>query len=202
MTWSLTGEQVEGVGLVVLAYLCGSIPFGVIVARSVRGVDVRTQGSGNIGATNVARVAGKRLGVFVLLLDAAKGAAPVWLAMRLVVDRPWVYAAVGFAAFVGHVFPVWLRFRGGKGVATALGVLVVWVPLAALCGVLLYVLTVTWLRVSSVGSLVGTAGATAAAFLTHAPGPAQLLCCTLTLAVVFTHRSNLARLWRRAERRF
>ena len=122
-------------GLVLLGYLSGSIPFGLLVVRAARGVDVRGQGSGNIGATNVARVAGKGLGVRVLVLDALKGALPVLLA-RAVEPTPLVPALVGAAAFAGHVAPPWLGFRGGKGVATALGVLAVLAPRAALAGAL------------------------------------------------------------------
>ncbi|MCI0574380.1 MAG: glycerol-3-phosphate acyltransferase, partial [Myxococcaceae bacterium] len=124
--------------LLVAGYLCGSVPFGVLVARWLRGVDVRQRGSGNIGATNVARVAGKRLGLVVLLLDALKGAAPVVLARALLPGEAALQAAAGLAAVLGHVFPVWLRLRGGKGVATALGVAAVLVPWAALAGAGVY----------------------------------------------------------------
>src|SRR5690606_4246297 len=114
--------------LALLGYLSGSIPFGLLIARWARGVDVRQVGSGNIGATNVVRAAGKGLGLLVLALDALKGALPVWLTLRLIPDG-WVPACVvaGFAV-VGHIFPVWLKLRGGKGVATAAGVLGVLAP--------------------------------------------------------------------------
>src|SRR5712692_3323505 len=104
------------VSLVVLGYLSGSIPYGALLAKWIKGVDVRRAGSGNIGATNVARVAGRKLGVLVLLLDAAKGALPVLISLHWSSEN-WLHATVGLAAFLGHVFPIWLRFRGGKGVA-------------------------------------------------------------------------------------
>ena len=110
------------VSLVVLGYLSGSVPYGAVLAKWIKGVDVRHAGSGNIGATNVARVAGRKLGVLVLILDAAKGAIPVVLS-QWITEKPEIHAAVGLAAFLGHVFPIWLRFRGGKGVATAFGVI-------------------------------------------------------------------------------
>ncbi len=101
--------------LVLLGYLAGSIPFGVLVTRWARGVDVREQGSGNIGATNVARVAGKKLGVLVLVLDALKGTLPVVLALRLLPESPRAHVAVALAAFLGHCYPVWLKFQGRQG---------------------------------------------------------------------------------------
>src|SRR5919201_1252157 len=138
--------------LIVLGYLSGSVPFGVLLTRWIRGVDVRTQGSGNIGATNVARVAGKKGGMVGLLLDALKGALPVLLAMALFPQSPRTHAAVGLAAFLGHVFPVWLRLKGGKGVATALGVLLVLIPWAALAGFVVYAAIFGVWRVSLIGS--------------------------------------------------
>ena len=135
--------------LVVAGYFSGSVPFGVLVTRKLKGVDVRSQGSGNIGATNVARVAGKKVGVAVLLLDAAKGALPVLLARLFLPGFFWAHAAVALAAFLGHVFPVWLGFKGGKGVATALGVLVVLVPYGALAGFVVYALLFAAFRVGS-----------------------------------------------------
>lgn len=188
--------------LVLLGYLSGSIPFGLILVRMTRGVDVRERGSGNIGATNVARVAGKGLGVLVLLLDALKGALPVLLAQR-VVDSPGVPALVGLAAFVGHVAPPWLGFRGGKGVATALGVVAVLAPWAALAGALTYAVVLAVLRISSVGSLLAGTVAVAVAWL--APGTPALaagLTSVLFAAMLWTHRGNIGRLLRRGEPRF
>ncbi|MBI3181793.1 MAG: glycerol-3-phosphate acyltransferase [Myxococcales bacterium] len=189
------------VALVALGYLAGSVPFGVLLTRWVKGKDVRSEGSGNIGATNVARVAGKKLGVVVLLLDAAKGALPVLLAMQLLPEALRLHAAVGLAAFVGHVFPVWLRLKGGKGVATAFGVLLVLAPAAALAGGLVYGALVLALRVSSIGSLAGGAATVAAAFLLRRPLEYAVLAAVLYGLMLFTHRGNIARLVRRSERR-
>ena len=149
--------------LAAAGYLLGSIPFGLLVARAARGVDVRAAGSGNIGATNVARVAGVGPGLLVLFLDAAKGALAVLLARALLPGALLVQALVGLLAVVGHVAPVWLGFRGGKGVATALGVLGVLVPAAAVAGVLAYALVFLYSRISSLGSLVAGPAALVAA---------------------------------------
>lgn len=187
--------------LVLLGYLAGSIPFGVLVTRWARGVDVRAQGSGNIGATNVARVAGKKLGLLVLALDALKGTFPVLLALQLMPESPRVHVAVGLAAFLGHCYPVWLKFRGGKGVATALGVLIVLVPLAALAGAAVYALILGLTRVSSLGSLAaGVAAVVTAAFTARAPEYA-VLSGVLFAFMIWTHRSNIRRLLGHTENR-
>src|SRR5438067_970204 len=134
------------------SYLAGSAPFGLLVTRIASGKDVRTVGSGNIGATNVARAAGRAAALVTLLLDALKGFLPVLLAGRTLAE-PWAAAACGVAAVIGHCFPVWLRFRGGKGVATGLGVALALSPLAAACGAAVWVLLYKLLRISSVVSL-------------------------------------------------
>ncbi len=188
--------------LLLLGYLAGSIPFGVLLTRWFRGVDVRQSGSGNIGATNVTRVAGKKLGAVVLLLDALKGALAVALALWLQPDRPLVHSAVGLAAFLGHVYPVWLRLNGGKGVATALGVLVVLVPLAALAGGLVYAGLVAAWRVSSIGSLAGGVTAVLTASLTARAPEYAWLSALLFALILWTHRSNIQRILRHTERRF
>jgi glycerol-3-phosphate acyltransferase PlsY len=188
-------------GLVVLGYLSGSIPFGLLLVRATRGVDVRERGSGNIGATNVARVAGKPLGVLVLLLDALKGALPVLLA-RAVEPAPLVPAVVGLAAFAGHVAPPWLGFRGGKGVATALGVLAVLAPRAALASALTYGVVLALWRISSVGSLLAGLVAVAVAWLVPGtPVASAGLVTVLLAAMLWTHRGNIGRLLRRGEPR-
>lgn len=189
------------VALVLLGYVAGSVPFGVLLVRRARGVDVRESGSGNIGATNVARVAGRKLGAAVLALDALKGAVPVGLALWLLPAQPWAHAAVGLAAFCGHVWPVWLRLQGGKGVATALGVMAVLVPWAALAGLLMYAALVAVWRLSSAGSLAGgTTAVAAAAWTARAPQYAWLSGLLLVL-MLWTHRGNIRRLLGRTERR-
>lgn len=189
------------VALVALGYLSGSVPYGLLVVRALKGVDVRAQGSGNIGATNVGRVAGPAVGVSVLLLDALKGALPVLLA-RAIAPGSQLPVWVGLAAFVGHVAPVWLGFRGGKGVATALGVLAVLAPWAAAAGALTYALVFALFRVSSVGSLLGGVAAVAVAWLCPGtPRPAAWLTTALFGLLLWTHRGNLGRLVRRVEPR-
>ncbi len=187
--------------LVLAGYLCGSVPFGVLLTRLRKGVDVRGSGSGNIGATNVARVAGKKLGAVVLLLDAAKGALPVLLSMHLLPDAPRAHAVVGLAAFLGHVFPVWLKLRGGKGVATALGVLGVLVPWAALSGAAVWIACLLILRISSLGSLLGGLVAVGVAFFTARQDAYALLTAGLFGMMLFTHRGNIQRLLRKSERK-
>ncbi len=188
--------------LLLLGYLAGSVPFGVLLTRWFRGVDVRQSGSGNIGATNVTRVAGKKLGAVVLLLDALKGALAVALALWLMPEAPRVHAVVGLSAFLGHVYPVWLKLSGGKGVATALGVLIVLAPLGALAGALVYAGLVAAWRVSSVGSLAGGVTAVAVASLTARASEYAWLSALLFALILWTHRGNIQRLLRRTERRF
>src|SRR5262245_17383006 len=126
----------------IASYLLGAIPFGLLVARVFAGVDVRAAGSGNIGATNVGRTSGKWLGILTLVLDGAKGAAPVLIAEQ-VLDQPIaVVAGAGLAAVLGHVFPVYLRFRGGKGVATGAGVFFAISPVAALIATAVFAVVV------------------------------------------------------------
>ncbi len=189
------------VGVAAIGYLLGSVPFGLLVARAVGGVDVRTAGSGNIGATNVARVVGLGPGLLVLLLDAGKGALAVLLARVLLPSAPFVQALAGLAAVAGHVTSPWLGFRGGKGVATALGVLAVLVPWAALAGVLAYALGFGVTRLSSLGSLVAGPAALAVAALRPGTRLAVGVTAALYATILFTHRGNIRRLVQRVERR-
>ncbi len=185
--------------LVVAAYFSGSVPFGLLLARAVAGKDVRAEGSGNIGATNVARVVGKKLGAVVLVLDALKGAIPVIAAQHLLLGEPLWHDAVGLAAFFGHVFPVWLKFKGGKGVATALGVLVVLLPWAALAGFVVWVIVLAIFRVSSIGSLLGALVAVGVGFAVHRPIEYPAVAVVFLVLMLFTHRSNIQRLIKRQE---
>nr|WP_236673696.1 glycerol-3-phosphate 1-O-acyltransferase PlsY [Comamonas sp. JC664] len=173
-----------------------------MLTRWLRGVDVRKGGSGNIGATNVTRVAGKKLGAVVLLLDALKGALPVLLAVRWLPDAPVVHVSVGLAAVLGHIYPVWLKLQGGKGVATALGVLVVLVPQAALAGAVAFIAVFALWRVSSLGSLAAGATAVGTSALTARAVEYAGLSALLFALMLWTHRSNIGRIARRTERRF
>lgn len=198
-------ETALGMLLVALAYLSGSVPYGVILTRLVTGVDVRTVGSGNIGATNAARAGGRGLGVLVLALDVLKAVVPILIARRLLAGAPaadrWV-TAVAVAAFAGHLFPVWLRFKGGKGVAPGLGIFVVLAPWAALAGVVAYAALYALTRISSLGSLSGTAVACAGAFVLHGAGsPIPWAGLAIALLIVWRHRDNLRRLARGEEKK-
>ena len=162
-------------------------------------VDIRTAGSGNIGATNVARLVGKKLGLVTLILDALKGAVPVLVALHFLHLSPVVAALAGLCAFLGHCFPVWLRFRGGKGVATGVGVLLTFSPLVALVGIAVFAVAVAISRKVSLGSLVG-----AAAVMIAMPLMVPLDVSTFVIGVMFVvlvgrHHSNIRRLWKREE---
>jgi len=176
-----------------VAYLCGSIPFGLIIARIASGKDVRAVGSGNIGATNVARAAGRPAAIATLILDALKGFAPVVLAARSPGAPPLLPAACAIAAVLGHCFPVWLRFRGGKGVATGLGVSLALAPWAAVGGALAWVVLYALFHVSSVGSLAGVAVALAMAGATASRSAVYGL-AGVSLLIVLRHRGNIRRL--------
>ncbi len=187
-----------GLLLAAAGYLAGSIPFGYVIGRVALGVDVRKVGSGNIGGTNVARAGGKKLGVTVIALDALKAIVPILVARTLLAGTPladlWV-VVVAVAAFVGHLFPVWLGFKGGKGVATALGIFVVLAPWAALAGVAAYAIAYAATRISSVGSLTGTAACAIGTFVTYGPrSPVAWAGIVLALLIVLRHRDNIRRL--------
>jgi glycerol-3-phosphate acyltransferase PlsY len=183
--------------LLVTGFLAGSIPFGVLVAKQ-RGVDIRAKGSGNIGATNVARVLGVTDGLLVLLLDAGKGALITLVATRLDGDL-WVIAGTGFAAILGHCFSPFLGWKGGKGVATALGVFVVVAPALALVAVSVFLLVAGRTRIPALGSLGGVTSATVYAFVTSAPASVELLALATSVLLVYTHRGNLAKLLYQAD---
>jgi glycerol-3-phosphate acyltransferase PlsY len=198
-------ETALGALLVAAGYLAGSIPFGWVLGRLLLGVDVRTVGSGNIGATNVARAGGRKLGIVVVLLDAAKAIVPILVARRLLGAAPDAEAwsvGVAVAAFVGHLFPVWLRFRGGKGVATAFGIFVVLAPWGALAGAIGYAIGYGATRISSVGSLSGTLACAATAFVVGGTGsPVSWAAVVLALLIVLRHRDNIRRLLSGEEKR-
>ena len=187
--------------LVVAAYLLGSISFAVLVVRKKTGQDIRAEGSGNAGATNVLRAHGKKLAILVALLDVAKGAAAVLL-MRLVTADPRWAAAAGFAAVLGHVFPVFYSFRGGKGVATAVGAFAVLSPLALLVCVGVFVAIVAATRYVSLGSVVSMALMPAVSGgLFGASFPIVTAAAATALLVIAKHLENLKRLARGTERK-
>jgi len=178
--------------LVVFAYFLGSIPVGVMLGR-LKGVDPRKTGSGNIGATNVMRAAGKKLGVVTLILDAAKGFVPVALATLLGVPL-CVVALVGLVAFLGHVFPVFLRFKGGKGVATALGVYLAISPVTILAAFVVFVIVAAIWRYVSLASMIGATVVPIGLYLIGAPWSFVVMAVLITLVVIVRHKDNIARL--------
>ncbi|HEY6066746.1 MAG TPA: glycerol-3-phosphate 1-O-acyltransferase PlsY [Thermoanaerobaculia bacterium] len=180
--------------LVVVAYLLGSISFAVLVVRAKTGTDIRAEGSGNAGATNVLRAHGRKLALLVALADVAKGAVAVLL-MRLVTADPVWTSAAGLAAVLGHVFPVFYGFRGGKGVATAVGAFLVLAPLSLLCCLAVFVLVVLLTRYVSLGSVIAMVLLPpVAGILFHAPRPIVMAASLTALIVVFKHLGNLKRL--------
>jgi glycerol-3-phosphate acyltransferase PlsY len=191
----------------VAAYLIGSVPFGVLLAKMFGGVDVRKAGSGNIGATNVARVAGPLPGILTLVLDGVKGAAAVWLAARFSNENAMWMTIAGLSALVGHCFPVWLRFRGGKGVATAAGMFLALCWPAALGAIAVFILVVLFSRFVSLGSVAAAAAMPLLIYLLWAPRHAPPLIVTFgafpaDMLVVYKHDANLQRLVEGREPRF
>jgi acyl phosphate:glycerol-3-phosphate acyltransferase len=185
--------------LIVAAYLIGSVPFALLLARRLGTRDLRRIGSGNIGAANVLRTAGVRAGVTVMLLDIAKGAGSVMLVQRF--DGGAVTAAAGLAAIVGHVFPVWLRFRGGKGVATACGVFSVLTPVAVGPALAVFLGSVWMTRYISVGSILAAVALPPIAYATGSPMPVLAVSMIASMLILVRHRTNLGRVLAGTEQR-
>jgi glycerol-3-phosphate acyltransferase PlsY len=185
---------------ILAAYLLGSIPFALILARRWGGGDLRRSGSGNLGAANVMRASGVTAGVTVAVLDMAKGAAGVWLAGRLSADSV-APAAAGLAAIIGHIYPVWLRFRGGKGVATACGAFSVLAPLAVPPALATFAAVVWVTKYISLGSVLASLVLPPVAYALGSPAPAVVAAASSAALIIFRHRSNLVRVWTGSERR-
>jgi glycerol-3-phosphate acyltransferase PlsY len=185
---------------VIAAYLIGSVPFALLLARRWGAADLRRVGSGNLGAANVLRASGVTAGVLVAMLDITKGAASVMLAERFA-GHAAAPAAAGVAAIVGHIYPVWLRFRGGKGVATACGVFSVLTPLAVPPALGIFALSVWMTRYISLGSMLASVALPPIAYAIGSPAPAVAAACVASAIIVFRHRSNLRRLRTGTERR-
>jgi acyl phosphate:glycerol-3-phosphate acyltransferase len=210
------------VAVIVVAYLLGSIPFGYLIVRASQGADVRETGSGGTGATNVSRRAGKLAGVITLVLDAMKGAAAVLIALwafgilsneaqagPAVQNTYWWAAAAAVATIVGHIFPVWLRFRGGKGVATGVGVFLVLAPVAVALAGVIFVLVVVSTRHVSLGSILAAAAIPFFVlgqneYLWPVAGLTPLLAAASAsaLLIIFAHRGNIERLVKGTESKF
>lgn len=185
---------------IVLGYLAGSVPFAFLLARRA-GIDVRIAGSGNVGAANVLRTTGAWRGVAVMALDVAKGAAAVSLAYLTSGGAPASAALTGTAAVVGHIYPVWLHFHGGKGVAVAAGVFGVLSPVATAVASVLFLVTVWATRYVSLGSIAATLALPPVAWLSGAPRAVVAAAAGTGALILFRHRANLWRLYTGTERR-
>lgn len=188
---------------ILVSYLLGSIPFGYLIVSAKTGSDIRETGSGGTGATNVSRGAGKAAGVVTLLLDALKGAAAVLIArfvLTNVENAAWWIAICGIVAMLGHIFPVWLRFRGGKGVATGVGVFAVLAPVSLVCAGVLFFAVVGLTRYVSLGSMVAALSVPIFVWVESVvrplPNSLPTILATLlgALLIVYAHRGNIGRL--------
>ena len=184
---------------ILFGYALGSVPFAFLLARRA-GIDVRVSGSGNVGAANALRTGGTQLGVAVMALDISKGAASVWAA-HAGDGSAAAMAAAGAAAIVGHVYPVWLRFHGGKGVAVAAGVFGMLAPLATACAAAVFLVTVLLTRLVSLGSIAATVTLPSVAWAFGAAGEVLIAAAGAAALILFRHRGNIGRLLAHTERR-
>ena len=201
--------------LIVIAYLLGSIPFSYLVVRIFAGADIRQHGSRNVGATNVARNFGKLPGIIALLLDGTKGYAAVaaaeWLTVRpdwpvmgsgMLLSRAFWVALAAVVAVLAHMFPVWLKFHGGKGVATATGAFLAIDPKALAAGVIVFIIVILATRIVSLASILSAASIPIfLRFMTHAPFWTVVLSIVISIAIIVKHHSNIARLAQGTERK-
>ena len=189
-------------GAALLGYFVGSLPLGFLIARGRSGIDLRRVGSGNVGAANVYRSAGRWLGVLVLFVDMAKGAGSALLARALFSPaQDHAEALAGLAAIVGHIYPIWLRFVGGKGVAVAFGVFSVLAPLATAVAAAVFVIATWSTRYVSLGSVLATVTLPVVEWARGAPEAVVLAVSGAAALILFRHRGNIARLVRGTERR-
>jgi acyl phosphate:glycerol-3-phosphate acyltransferase len=187
--------------VVLLGYAIGSVPFALLLARRWGAPDLRAIGSGNLGAANVFRASGITAGILVAALDITKGALSVTIA-RYMSDQAAAPAVAGLAAIVGHIYPIWLRFRGGKGVATACGVFSVLTPSAVVPALTIFAVTIWLTKYISLGSVLAMLALPPSSYVTGSPAPAVVAAFAAATLIVFRHRSNLARLHLGQERRF
>ena len=187
--------------LLALAYLLGSIPFSFIVARLFGVADVRKVGSGNVGAANVMRSAGRAAGVLAFLLDASKGAAAAVVARQLAPGSVLLPPLAAAAAVIGHMYPVWLRFQGGKGVATGAGAFLPLAPAATGMSLLVFLAVAAATRYVSLGSVAGALSLAVAVLVLESPAPVSVTAVLVAGLVVWKHRGNLERILRGTERR-
>lgn len=181
--------------MAVIAYLIGTVPFGLIVVRLMTGADVRASGSGNIGATNVLRTTGRLAGVLTLLLDLGKGFLSVWLASVMTGGNELWMSAAALAVMIGHVFPVWLRFRGGKAVAPCVGAFLYLTPVPLLAVAILFALLVWSSRYLSLGSVIAAGLLPIACFLIlHPSWPVVTAATGAALLIIWRHKDNIGRI--------
>jgi acyl phosphate:glycerol-3-phosphate acyltransferase len=186
-----------------IAYVLGAIPFGYLLVRMTSGADVRASGSGNIGATNVLRTTGRAAGIATLLLDIAKGYAAVWIAGRLTGEEPIWMSLAALAVMAGHAFPVFLRFKGGKAVASFIGAFLRLTPLALLCALIIFVVVVAWSRHISLGSICAAATFPLAVWIVQHPQLPVFFASLIAGAfVIWRHRENIQRLHTGTEHTF
>jgi len=179
----------------VIAYLSGAIPFGYLLVKWKTGADVRAKGSGNIGATNVMRTSGRLAGILTLALDIAKGYFAVWMAGRLSQGDATVMSAAAVTVMAGHAYPIFLRFQGGKAVASFVGAFLCLTPAAIAVEVVVFVVVVAWTRHISLGSIIGAATFPLAVWIVaKAPWPALAASLIASAFIVYRHSSNIARL--------
>ncbi len=189
--------------LVLASYLIGAFPTSYVAGRLLRGIDLRQHGSGNLGATNVYRVLGWKAALLVFPVDIAKGFVPTFFFPRLDGSPHWEWAlAFGAAAILGHVYSVYVRFKGGKGVATSAGVFLALAPWAVLAGLVVWVTLVATTRIVSISSIVAAIVVPPVVWLTGRPAPVLWLSLALMLFVIWSHRTNIGRLLRGEEHRF
>ena len=192
--------QVAGFAvLLVLAYLVGSIPFGVIIGKAFYGVDVRQHGSGNVGTTNVFRVLGKRAGVAVLIADMLKGFIPALIAVN--VFDPWPAIFIAAAPEVGHMYSIFLRGSGGKGVATGAGIVLALVPVIFLICLLVWIAVILMTRYVSLASLMAAVLVPVLTFLLSSPVPYKIAAVLVMIIIFWAHRGNIGRLLKGTEHR-
>jgi glycerol-3-phosphate acyltransferase PlsY len=181
--------------VLVVAYLLGAIPFGYLLVKWKTGGDVRASGSGNIGATNVLRTTGRVAGVATLLLDVAKGYLAVWIAGRVSGGDPWLMSAAALTVMAGHAYPVFLRFKGGKAVASLVGAYLCLAPWAVAAEAVVFIAIVVWTRHISLASIIGAATFPLAVWLVaQAPWPVLAASLIAGIFVLYKHRSNISRL--------